>query len=198
MARPSNRSQRRQEILQGFQETLASQGYERSTISSIAKASGLTSGLIHHHFSSKLEILIELVHLLQARLDERFERLLEGRTEPAGRLSAFIDSRLATGPGADPRAVACWVAIGAEALRQREVRDVYRALMLKQSQQLSAILAEFPKPPDRVEETSAALLAAVEGCYQLAAAVPEIAPPGFAARSLRRMAEGLLDCKLPS
>jgi TetR/AcrR family transcriptional regulator, transcriptional repressor of bet genes len=198
MARPSNREERRRQILLGFQQSLARYGYEKATISSIAKAAGLTSGLIHYHFSSKLEILLELVNDLGDRLNQRFESLLQGRSDPLTQLAAFIDSRLSTGPGADPQAVACWVAIGTESLRQPEVQQAYRSLMQKQFEQLTQIVQQITNTADQSKETAAALLAAVEGCYQLAAAVPEMAPPGFAARSVRRMAEGLLSCKLPS
>lgn len=198
MARPSNTEERRTQIVEGLQEALASHGYEKATIALIARSAGLTSGLIHYHFRSKLEILLELVERLGLRLQARYESMSEGRSTPEGRLAAFIDSRLATGDGADPQAVACWVAIGTEALRQPEVREVYAGLMAGQHSQLMAILEELSPGSVSPAEAASALLAAVEGCYQLAATVPALAPPGFAAKTVRQMAEGLLSCRLPS
>lgn len=195
MARPSNREERRSQIVSGFQKAMASSGYERATISQIAKQAGLTSGLIHYHFSSKLEILLELVNRLGQRLEQRFNDLVGESETPEQRLAAFIDSRLALGEGADAEAVPCWVAIGTEALRQPEVREVYRDLMLRQHRGLTEILTQLTDEPKPV---ATALLSAIEGCYQLATTVPSIAPPGFAAGAVRRMAEGLLNCKLPS
>lgn len=198
MGRPSNRAARREQILDGFQSALAHHGFEKATINSIAKEAGLTSGLIHYHFSSKLEILLELVVRLNLKLEKRFQLLLGSAETPGHRLVAFLDSRLAMGEGADPNSVACWVAIGTEALRQEAVREVYRNAMHTQQAMLAEIITEFSPDGEQAETIAAALLAAIEGFYQLAAAVPDIAPPGFAASSVRKMAEGLLNCKLPS
>lgn len=198
MARPSNKEERRTQIVEGFQVALAAYGYEKATIALIAKSAGLTAGLIHYHFRSKLEILLELVDRLGARLHDRYLVLSEGRRTPEGKLAAFIDSRLATGEGADPAAVACWVAIGTEALRQPEVRQVYSALMTAQHAELLSILQEIRGTSVTPLEAAAAILASIEGCYQLAATVPSLVPPGSAAGAVRQMAEGLLSCKLPS
>lgn len=191
MARPSNKDVRREQIVDGLRKVMAHKGYERATIAAIAEAAGLTSGLVHYHFKSKQAILLELVETLAGGLQGRYQRLL-GEATPQQRLEAFIDSHLATGDGADFEAVACWVTIGSEALRQPEVGEVYRRLMGRQRDHLVELLGSLPTPPDRPEEAAAAILAAIEGCYQLAAAAPELAPSGFAARSLRAMTAGLL------
>lgn len=169
---------------------MATTGYEKATIAAIAKAAGLTAGLVHYHFKSKQEILIALVELLGSRLEARFQEL--GGSTPQSRLEAFIDSRVATGQGADPQAVACWVAIGTEALRQPEVGEVYRRVMVAQRDQLQGLIRPFCTKDQDPAPIASAILAAIEGCYQLAAAAPEIAPPGFAAKSVRAMAAGLL------
>lgn len=192
MPRPSNTEQRRRQIVDGLQTVMATRGYERATISAIAQAGGLTPGLVHYHFSSKQEILLELVERLAGRLADRYQTMLTDET-PQARLDAFIDSRLATGDGADPEAVACWVTIGTEALRQAEVGEVYRRLMRAQRDHLrDDILSRFPRPPDSADKAAAAILAAIEGCYQMASATPELCPPGFAACSVKAMAKGLL------
>lgn len=191
MPRPTNTQERRRQIVEGLRQVMASRGYERATIAAIAQAAGLTTGLVHYHFRSKQEILLELVESLAGKLSARYQAMLHEES-PQAMLEAFIDSRLLTGEGADPEAVACWVTVGTEALRQAEVGEVYRRLMLAQRDMLQAILDRFPHPPKSTEEAATAILAAIEGCYQLAAAVPELCPPGFAARSIRAMAKGLV------
>ncbi len=197
MARPSNREARRKQIVDGFQKVLAANGYERATTASIAESAGLTTGLIHYHFGSKLEILLELVATIGAELEARFQRMSEGEDLALAQLAAFIDSRLARGHDAKPDLVACWVAIGTEAVRIPEVGQVYGDLMLAQHRQLQDIVSRIPLSDVEPAEVATAILAAIEGCYQLALTVPEIAPTGFASRSVRRMTEGLLHCKLP-
>ena len=192
MPRPSNTEERRQQIVDGLQKVMATRGYERATVSAIALAAGLTSGLVHYHFRSKQEILLELVERLALKLTARYQALLSDDS-PQGRLDAFIDSRLATGPGADPEAVACWVTVGTEALRQPEVGEVYRRLMRAQRDHLrDHVLSGLPPGSGSADEAAAAILAAIEGCYQMATAAPELCPSGFAARSVKTMAKGLL------
>lgn len=201
MARPSNREARRKQIVGGFQKVLAVNGFEKATTASIAEAAGLTTGLIHYHFASKLEILLELVTTIGTVLEARYQRMKEESEGPLDQLAAFIDSRLALGRDASPDLVACWVAIGTEALRLPEVREIYGDLMLAQHRQLQDIVGRISVLNGGGEadtgEVATAILAAIEGCYQLALTVPEIAPAGFASRSVRRMAEGLLLCELP-
>jgi TetR/AcrR family transcriptional repressor of bet genes len=191
MSRPTNTQARRQQIVDGLLRVMAERGYERATIAAIAQAAGLTSGLVHYHFSTKQAVLLELVEQLAERLNARFHSLLREES-PQARLEAFIDARLASGQGADPAAVACWVAVGSEALRQPEVGDIYRRLMHSQRQQLEELLRALPTPPARPQEAAVAILATIEGCYQLLAAVPDLAPPGFAARTVQAMTRGLL------
>ena len=47
MARPSNTEERRQQIVQGLLRVMAERGYERASIAEIARAAGLTPGLVH-------------------------------------------------------------------------------------------------------------------------------------------------------
>ncbi|MCA9779539.1 MAG: TetR family transcriptional regulator C-terminal domain-containing protein [Candidatus Eremiobacteraeota bacterium] len=191
MPRPSNTETRRQQIVDGLLQVMSQKSYEKATIASIARAAELTPGVVHYHFNSKQEILLELTRQLAEKLSERYHSLtLDG--SPRARLNAFIDARLATGPGSDPAAVACWVAIGTEASRQEEVGDIYRRVMGEQVKELSQILESFFSSPPQVKEAAVAILAAIEGCYQVATAAPELAPDGFASRSVKAMAAGLI------
>lgn len=191
MPRPKNTELRKQQIVEALLEVMSERSYERATISAIAKSAGLAPGVVHYHFPSKQAILLELTEQLAQRLEVRFQSLAQEET-PLARLDAFIDARLATGEGADSQAVACWVAIGTESLRQPEVAEIYRGLMSRQAEALKTLLQPL-MPADRsADEAAPALLAAIEGCFQIAAAVPELAPPGFAARSVKAMARGLV------
>ena len=56
MARPSNTEERRQQIVEGLLRVMAERGYERASIAEIAKAAGLSPGLVHYHFTEKQEL----------------------------------------------------------------------------------------------------------------------------------------------
>ncbi|MCA9534731.1 MAG: TetR/AcrR family transcriptional regulator [Myxococcales bacterium] len=198
MPRPSNTAERRAQIIEGLLNVIAEGGYEGATIASIAKSAGLGSGLVHYHFANKQAILLALVERIVGLIEARYaHRLGAAGEDPSARLRAYIDAHLALGDDAEPRAVAAWVVVGAEALRQPEVGVVYRAAVARRVATVEALAGEILRA--RVghgrgaKEAAAGIVAAIEGAYQLAAAAPDAMPRGRAARVVERMALGLLD-----
>ena len=185
MARKPNTEQRRQEIVDGLCQVIATTGYAGATIQMIAAASGLAPGLIHYHFRDKREILVALVESLAGYARERYERRAELATTPQQRLQAYIDARLALGEDAKPDAVAAWVRIGEQAVRDADVREVYQQavageLVLIRSL-LRACLQNAGKRARKVDHLAAGLLAFVEGVFVLATNARSLLPKGFAA-----------------
>lgn len=199
MGRPSNTEERRQQIVAGLLKVMAERGYERASIAEIAKASGLGSGLVHYHFRDKQEILLTLVEQLSARVRARVEaRLARVKGDDAkARVDAFLDAFLATGTDADPAAVASWVTISAEAIRQPEVRAIYEKVVRMDLEHLEELVGAVTGKR-RARAVAAGLFAAIQGYFVLAASVPGLVPPGSAAGTVKRMAEGLLDMAAPS
>jgi TetR/AcrR family transcriptional regulator, transcriptional repressor of bet genes len=200
MGRPSNTTQRRVEIVDGLLKVMASEGYAGASIVAIARAAGLRSGLIHYHFESKQAILVALVERLAEGLESRYVARLAGRQlPPRARLENWIDAQLALGEGADAEAVRAWVFVGAEALRQSEVREVYeRAIRERLARAESLVrrtLEDEGRSPQRARHIAALLLASVEGSYKLGASVPAALPQGFAAPTLRDALARLLDAE---
>jgi TetR/AcrR family transcriptional regulator, transcriptional repressor of bet genes len=195
MARPSNTEERRRQIVDGLIVTMAEQGYDGASMASVAKAAGLAPGLLHYHFASKLEMLLAAIDVLALRVRKRYERRLRHAHSARERVFAFLDAHVALGADASNEAVACWVVIGAEAVRQPDVQVAYRkitrAAIAELARLITAALEFEARDSARAEQLAAALMAAIYGCYQLAHAA-HAAPRGFAAPMLRRMAEGLL------
>jgi TetR/AcrR family transcriptional repressor of bet genes len=112
--------------------------------------------------------------------------------------SYFVVAHLALGDDADPRAVVCWVAIGAEAAREDEVRAVYRKVIQAELELLRsllvAVLVHEGRCLKRVVQLAAGLLSAIQGCHQLAV-TGAATPTGFAAPRVRRMAKGLVQAE---
>lgn len=190
MARPSNTEHRRQEIVLGLMSAMAEKGYEKASIQSIAKAAGLSPGLIHYHFKTKLEILIALMNELSDKADERYE-LLATKTESAeDKLMAYIDAALALGEGSDQQAVAAWVIIGAEAVRLEDVRDLYQDVIAKHSHTLVELLTQASSEvgtklnKKKAKELATFIIASIQGAYQIATTVPD-ASKDYAAKMLK-------------
>jgi TetR/AcrR family transcriptional repressor of bet genes len=193
MPRPSNTEERRQQLVEALLRVMAERGYEGASVGAVARAAGLSPGLVHYHFADKQEMLLALVEQLAGRARERLAaRLARAGEEPRAQVDAFIDAFLATGPDADPAAVAGWVTISAEAIRQPEVRAAYEGVVRADLAHLEALVARVTGKR-RARAVAAGLFAAVQGYFVLAASAPGLVPPGSAAGTVRRMAAGLLD-----
>jgi TetR/AcrR family transcriptional repressor of bet genes len=193
MARPSNTEERRQQIVEGLLRVMAERGYERASVAEIAKAAGLSPGLVHYHFEGKQEILLTAVEQLAARARARVKARLErAKGEARTQVDAFLDAYLATGEDADPSAVAAWVTISAEAIQQPEVRAAYEKVVRADLGHLEELVGAVTGRR-RARAIAAGLFAAVQGYYVLSAAAPGLIPSGSAAATVKRMAAGLLD-----
>jgi TetR/AcrR family transcriptional repressor of bet genes len=182
MGRPSNREQRRVEILEAMVVVVARAGYERASIAEIAKEAGLTAGLLHYHFESKQEMLLALAAHLESALWARYRALSQAR--PEDRLGAFVDAHLALGPGSDPTAAACWAAITAEAVHLEEVRAVVQRTTKAAIAELEELLAAEGKDP----ALAPAIYAAISGALLLSRAAPGAIRAGTAAGIIGELA----------
>ena len=189
MARPSNTEHRRQEIVLGLMSAMAEKGYEKASIQSIAKAAGLSPGLIHYHFKTKLEILIALMTEISDKAEERYELLAAKADSAEDKLIAYIDAALALGEGSDQQAVAAWVIIGAEAVRLEDVRSLYQEVIARHSKTLVELLTQAALANKKLskkvaKELATFIIASIEGAYQIATTIPN-ASKDYAARILK-------------
>jgi TetR/AcrR family transcriptional repressor of bet genes len=172
---------------------MAERGYAKATIKEIARAAGLTPGLVHYHFRDKQQILLSLIEGLAA--------LVRGRIDPAALETpdpfAAIDALLGTEGGIEAEAVACWVVIGAEAVRQPEVRALYEALMQEVLEEFTKAFRAAMHGAGRTDITAAvaavSVVAAIEGFFRLSSGAPACVRPGSAAGAVRQIAKGFLD-----
>jgi TetR/AcrR family transcriptional repressor of bet genes len=209
MGRPSNAAERRLQIVEATLQVMARTGFDGASVQAIAAEAGLAAGLLHHHFGSKAEILHAVLDHLEALVKARHEALAARRRGAWGRLEAWVDAYLAQGEGARPEAVAAWVWIGAQALKDAELRERYQAMVQRRLEELTALLHEVVREEQALDDTSdrssprtrparvdvpglaVTTLATLEGYYQLAAAT-SVVPPGSAAPELRRLLRRML------
>jgi TetR/AcrR family transcriptional repressor of bet genes len=202
MSRKPNSEQRRAQIVQALMDTMAEHGYDKATIQLIARRAQLTPGLLHYHFHSKADILLALVDRLAGAARQRYLALARDAASAGQRLDAYIDARLGLGEGADAGAVAAWVVIGAEAVRQSEVRAAYQHAidsdMALLRELLAASLAALGRSRANVQALAAALLALMEGTFQLASAAPACMPVGYAAPMARQLVRRFIEAEPPA
>ncbi|HEY9132835.1 MAG TPA: TetR family transcriptional regulator [Dyella sp.] len=199
MPRKPNTEVRRHEIVEGLLRAMAVQGYAGATVQAIAKAAGLAPGLIHYHFHDKREILVALVEQLAGHARQRYANRETGARDARERLAAYIDARLGYGGDANPDAVAAWVMIGAEAVRDPDVREVYQRAVTAEiallRKLLRARLVERGKQVRKLDHLAAGLLAYVEGVFALASNARQVVPVGFAAGMAEAWVERYIDAE---
>jgi TetR/AcrR family transcriptional repressor of bet genes len=194
MARPSNADLRRDQIAGALARLLPVTGYAGASTKAIAKEAGLSPGLVHHHFGSKEEILVAVVTDFAKRLEARIPEDGSERS-PREALRGLVLAWLAPGPGADAGAVACWAALGAEAVHHPAVARVYAEAVGKQVERLAAALSRA-RPDRSVEEVravAAMVHGAIEGAFRLHASAPGTIPPGSAATALLGLVDAWLE-----
>jgi TetR/AcrR family transcriptional regulator, transcriptional repressor of bet genes len=190
VTRRSNTEERREQIARALLRVMAKKGYDGASIADIAREASLTQGLVHYHFESKLDVLLDVLDRLAAAHRAGLEAAIAERGgDPKGELEAFVEYHLAL-ERANEDALAAWVTISAEALREKRVRKAFGRAIAEIMAVLEGILvrakAKAPK------ESAAAILAAIQGYYVLAAGVPEIVPKGSAADQVMAMAAALI------
>src|SRR5690349_21591111 len=104
MPRPSNTRERRAQMVRAFLEAVAARGYAGATVAEVAARAGLAPGLVHYHFRSKQELLLELLRHLRGLVRARVARRARPGDGAEEQLDAFIDGWLALEGDADRRA----------------------------------------------------------------------------------------------
>lgn len=181
MGRPSNRQERRQQILAAFARVLADHGYAGATIAAVAAEAGIAPGLIHHHFDSKSELLGGLLQELVGRFRTRVRRF---ETAEEG-LQAYIDGALKLDDQADLVAARCWVGLFAEAVRNPTLFTQMRRLIDTEIASIQARSRQRLSGHD-----AGAVLAFVIGALVLGAFAPR-KTAGFAAPGARKLMAAL-------
>ncbi|MBM4363707.1 MAG: TetR/AcrR family transcriptional regulator [Deltaproteobacteria bacterium] len=183
MGRPSNREQRRREILGAFARVLADHGYSGATIAAVAAEAGVAPGLVHHHFENKAELLGGLLHDLVARFRDRVRRY----ETDGDRVLAYADGALKLDEHADLIAARCWVGVLAEAVRSPALFAQVRRLL---DTEIAAI--EDRSGGRFSSQEAGAVLAFIVGSLVLGAFAPR-KTAGFAAPGLRKLVMALRD-----
>jgi AcrR family transcriptional regulator len=86
---------RRAQLVQTAIDVLAAGGYERASLSAIARAAGVSKGVISYHFEGKDELLREVVAHVSAQAEAAMTAQILAAPTAIARLGAYIRSNLA-------------------------------------------------------------------------------------------------------
>lgn len=99
---------RRIDLIEGTLDCIADLGIQATTVRAVAARTGVSNGLIRHHFSSKDNLIVAAYrHAIELLTQGAIEALRTPNVTPLERLSLFISASLG-GPVADPRMLSLW------------------------------------------------------------------------------------------
>ena len=113
--RTLSREARRTQIIEATIRTMATRGFARTTLTEVARAAGLSHGLVLFHFQSKEGLLSETLAYLAEEYRQNWEAALAAAgPAPASQLNALIDADF--NPAiCTPDRLAAWCAFWGEA-----------------------------------------------------------------------------------
>ncbi len=127
MPRPSVEAERREQILDATCDVLADAGLSGLRLANVAKAAGVSSGMIHYYFDSKRDLVAAAFEYNLTESLERHRWLLESGKDPLRVLQDLVESYL---PGDEPsvRGWKVWVTLWAEATRDPALQELNERL----------------------------------------------------------------------
>lgn len=88
------KAERREHLLMSAVRVFVRKGYSATKISDIAKAAGLSHGLVYHYFESKEAIFVELVHMAVDASGAAVKELTVMKGSPEEKMYAMTDMLL--------------------------------------------------------------------------------------------------------
>jgi AcrR family transcriptional regulator len=92
MPKNVDHDERREELLTAVWNVIVRDGLDRTTIRTIAKETGWSSGVLAHYFVDKDDILVSALRLAHERIEARWEEKLHGLTGLAALRELVMDN----------------------------------------------------------------------------------------------------------
>ena len=139
-------SQRREQILDAANTLFAERAYDEVSIDDIAKAAGVTRGLVHHYFGGRKDVYVALLERLGAQREDdlRPPAGRSARARVADTVSRWLDWTLAN------RAIWLGTIAHGEDIADPEVRRVVAGLVSRAVALLATFHADIAKDTPRL------------------------------------------------
>lgn len=164
MAGKPDRSVRKQEIIEHFYEVLATEGLEGASNSKLARHMNINPSLIYHYFSSKEDLICELVDYLAEQYKKSFSPLMDTPGEPEERLDLIVET-LFSRDWVQLIDMGAFYSCYALSFRNESVRESLKGMYVELRQWLSGEISDLAEAgvivetePERLADAVIALL----------------------------------------
>ena len=139
IGRKASKEIRRQQLIEATIDVMARKGYSGTTMLDVAKAAGLSSGIVNFHFETKEKLLVETLKYLAEEYRANWHKALNGAgTDATDKLRALLFSDF-NPEICSPRKLAAWCAYWAEA----QSRPTYLEHCGSNDEEYSAIVLDL-------------------------------------------------------
>ena len=164
IGRKASKEVRRQQLIEATIDVMARKGYSGTTMLDVAKAAGLSSGIVNFHFETKEKLLVDTLRYLADEYRANWHKALAaGGDDPAGQLRSLLFSDF-NPEICSPRKLSAWCAFWAEA----QSRPTYLEHCGSNDEEYSAIVLDlcraiikkgrYPLTPELIARALDALL----------------------------------------
>ena len=180
---------RRRQLIEATIASIHEVGLAESSLSRISARAGVSTGIVHHYFEDKAELLESTLRQLGTSLRRSVVRRLRAATTPAQRLMAVIDGNI--GPDQfTPEGVSAWLAFWAQVPTHPRLARVQNVIISRLHDNLVHALRLIGR--DDAEEVAGVTEALIDGLWLRAA----LSPQGPDSARARRLVLDYLNAKL--
>lgn len=152
---------RRKQLIEATIASIAEHGYADTTTQRISRAAGVSTGILHHYFHGKADLLEATMRWLMTDLRRQVVERLSRARGPRERLAAVIEGNFAP-EQFDPATVAAWVAFWAHAPQTPSLGRLERINTRRLQSNLRHALRAL-MPAQRAAEVALGLAALIDG-----------------------------------
>lgn len=177
---------RRKQLIEATTAAIHRYGYANTTVAKISKIAGVSTGIIHHYFDGKNDLLAETMRQLMRQLTDEIYRSWSQASSPRARIAAIIDGNFSDEQFA-PEVVTCWLAFWAETPHDAALQ---RLSGIRGARMRSNLLYNFREllPADEAQDAALLLASLIDGLWINCA----LASPTANAAVARRLAHQTL------
>lgn len=133
------------------------------TVGQIAKRAGMSSGLAHHYFGGKDQMLLAAMRQILSNLHLRVRSTLRHAETPLQRIHAIIEANL-DADNFEPDVIASWLTFYVQAQNSADAQRLLQVYARRLHSNLVVNLSQLMEKP-HAEQTARGLGAMIDGIY---------------------------------
>lgn len=173
---------RRNQLIDATIASIHEDGYAETTVARISKRAGLSTGIVHHYFRGKEDLVAATLRRLLTDIRNSVSTRLARATTVMERIDAIIEGNFSD-EQFTPQAVSAWLTFWAQVAHAPALARLQRVNSQRSLSNIRHALKQM-LPPDQAETVSLGLSALIDGLWLRCAMSPEL--DGETARRIAR------------